>query len=110
LTNLLDDYRRGRRVRLSATGAIPRLGLAIVEKAQPLDVELRNPVGGIARQGLLVCFESLGMATKLGQRLTEAVVCVGVGAELEKLAIGLDGRLPVAARGMADRHISELSP
>ena len=77
----------------------PRAGIdaATGDDPQPPDVALGDPVGGVALQRSLVGLQRLCVAAELGERLAQPVVCIGVAAQLEKLLVGGDRRLPSPA-------------
>ena len=80
----------------------PRRPLGGDEQAQPLHVALRDPVGGVALERLLVGLERLGVAAELGQRLAEPVVCVDVAARARE-AGGSSRPPPPTRRGWPGR-------
>ena len=86
------------------------LGLSAAhQQMQPLDVALRDAVGGVTLERLLVGLQGLRRAVQLGERLAEPVVGINVGAELEKLTIRVDRLLPFTARGVRDGLLAELA-
>ncbi len=97
LAHLLDEQRGGRLLRAAACRSPAGLCRRPISSAQPVDVALRDAVGGVALERLLVRLERLGVTSELGERLPEAVVGIDVGAELKELPVRVDCVLPLAA-------------
>ena len=77
--------------------------------AQPLDVALGDAVRRIEREGDLVVLAGLAELAQLPERLGQAVLGLGVGAELQDRAVGLGGLGPAGGRGLGDRLLGQLA-
>ena len=82
---------------------------AYEQHLEPVDVALGDAVGRVEGEGGLVVLARLGQHAQLPERLGEAVLGLGVGAELEQLAVGL-GRLgPLGGGGLGDGLLGQLA-
>ncbi len=106
LAHLLDEH--GGRCLARSALAVLRWLLRREQHAQPLHVALCDAVGRVTLERLLVGLKRFGVAAELCQRLAQPVAGIDVGAELEELAVGVDGGLPLTARGMRDGGIGQL--
>ena len=76
---------------------------------EPVDVAFGDAIRRIEREGGLVVLARLAEHAELPQRLGEAVLRLGIGAELQQLAIGLCGLIPLRGRRLGDRLLRELA-
>ena len=107
LAHLLDEVRGRCLLRLpiphrGGVGATPG------DDPQATDVALGDPVGRVSRQRPLVGLEGLAVSSELGKGLSQAVVGIGIAAELEDLLVAGDGRLPFTAGRLPDRDVGEV--
>ena len=100
LAGLLDeDADRGLRALLGRDGLLARLD---EQHLEAVDVALGDAVGRVEREGLLVVLARGAELALLPERLGEAVLGLGVGAELEQAAVGL-GRVGPLRRRLPGR-------
>ena len=69
-----------------------------------------DPIGGVAVERLLVRLQRVAVAAELGERLAQPVVGIGIGSELEQLAVRADRSLPLPAGRLSNGRLRQLPP
>ena len=76
---------------------------------EPVDVALGDAVGRVEGEGGLVVLARRAQLAELPERLGEAVLGLGVGAELEELAVRRRGVGPLGGGGLGDGLLGQLA-
>ena len=107
LAGLLDEDRDGRLAALLGRDGL----LAGLHEQDPeaVDVALGDPVRRVQRERRLVVLASGAELALLPERLGEAVLRLGVRAQLEQPLVRLGGLGPLGRRRLGDRLVGELA-
>ena len=106
LAGLLDeDADRGLRPGLRRDRLVAGLD---EEDLEAVDVALGDAVRRVERERLLVVLARAGQLAQLPERLGEAVLGLGVGAELEEAPVGLGRVRPAGGGRVRDRLLGQL--
>ena len=107
LAGLLDeDADRGLAALLGGDGLLAGVD---EEDPEPVDVALGDAVGRVEGERGLVVLAGGAELAELPERLGQAVLGLGVRAQLEQLAVRLGGLGPLGGRGLGDRLVGELA-